>query len=129
MKPLFFFLLLLVSYGAAFGQLSYMRGFKKLDDNSYVLTIKDPVEAIHKYNDILDKNGADTNKVYDITKNPVDFGFFKKDPNNDKVVVCFLLRKDGKYDLLFGEIEDENTYFFDIIDEKGEVVGLTYEKE
>ena len=112
-----------------FGQMTNMQGFKKLDDNSYVLTIKDPVEAIHKYNDILDKNGADTNKVYDITKNPVDFGFFKKDQNSDKLIVCFLLRKDGKYDLLFGEIEDENTYFFDIIDEKGEVVGLTYEKE
>lgn len=112
-----------------FGQMTNMQGFKKLDDNSYVITIKDPVEAIHKYNYVLDKNGADTNKVYDITKNPVDFGFFKKDSSSNIVTVCFFLHNKGKYDLLFGEIEDENTYFFDVIDEKGEVIGLTYEKE
>lgn len=119
--------MLTLGVNITFGQLSGLKGFKNLGDDSYLLTIKDPIQAIHRYNYVLDMNGADTNKVYDITKNPVDFGFFKNP--SGKVTVCFFLRKDGKYDLLFGEIEDENTYFFDIIDEKGEVVGLTYEKE
>ena len=113
----------------AFGQLAYMRGFKNLGDDSYLLTLKDPVEAIHRYNYVLDMNGMDTTKVYDITKNPIDFGFFKKDPNSDKVIMCFFLKKNGKYDLLFGEIEDENTYFFDVVDENGEVTELKYVKE
>lgn len=113
----------------AFGQLAYMRGFKNLGDDSYLLTLKDPVEAIHRYNYVLDMNGMDTTKVYDITKNPIDFGFYKKDPNSDKVIMCFFLKKNGKYDLLFGEIEDENTYFFDVVDENGEVTELKYVKE
>jgi hypothetical protein len=113
----------------AFGQLAYMRGFKNLGDDSYLLTLKDPVEAIHRYNYVLDMNGMDTTKVYDITKNPIDFGFFKKDPNSDKIIMCFFLKKNGKYDLLFGEIEDENTYFFDVVDENGEVTELKYVKE
>jgi hypothetical protein len=113
----------------AFGQLAYMRGFKNLGDDSYLLTLKDPVEAIHRYNYVLDMNGMDTSKVYDITKNPIDFGFYKKDPNSDKVIMCFFLKKNGKYDLLFGEIEDENTYFFDVVDENGEVTELKYVKE
>ena len=113
----------------AFGQLAYMRGFKNLGDDSYLLTLKDPVEAIHRYNYVLDMNGMDTSKVYDITKNPIDFGFFKKDPNSDKIIMCFFLKKNGKYDLLFGEIEDENTYFFDVVDENGEVTELKYVKE
>jgi hypothetical protein len=112
-----------------FAQLSHMRGFKNLGDDSYLLTLKDPVEAIHRYNYVLDMNGMDTTKVYDITKNPIDFGFFKKDPNSDKVIMCFFLKKDGKYDLLFGEIPDENTYFFDVVDENGEVTELKYIKE
>lgn len=128
MKKLFTSLMLLCGT-ITFGQLAYMRGFKKLDDNSYLLTLKDPVEAIHKYNYVLDMNGMDTTTVYDITKNPVDFGFFKKDPNSDKIIMCFFLRKDNKYDLLFGEIEDEDTYFFDVIDENGEVTELKYIKE
>lgn len=113
----------------AFGQLAYMRGFKNLGDDSYLLTLKDPVEAIHRYNYVLDMNGMDTTKVYDITKNPIDFGFYKKDPNSNKVIMCFFLKKNGKYDLLFGEIEDENTYFFDVVDENGEVTELKYVKE
>jgi hypothetical protein len=113
----------------AFGQLAYMRGFKNLGDDSYLLTLKDPVEAIHRYNYVLDMNGMDTSKVYDITKNPIDFGFYKKDPNSNKVIMCFFLKKNGKYDLLFGEIEDENTYFFDVVDENGEVTELKYVKE
>jgi hypothetical protein len=31
--------------------------------------------------------------------------------------------------LLFGEIEDEDTYFFDVVDENGEVTELKYIKE
>jgi hypothetical protein len=112
-----------------FAQLSHMRGFKNLGDDSYLLTFKDPVEAIHKYNYVLDMNGMDTTKVYDITKNPIDFGFYKKDPNSDKIIMCFFLKKNGKYDLLFGEIPDENTYFFDVVDENGEVTELKYIKE
>ena len=128
MKKLFLNLFLLGST-TIFGQLSHMRGFKNLGDDSYLLTLKDPIEAIHKYNYVLDMNGMDTTKVYDITKNPIDFGFYKKDPDSDKVIMCFFLRKNGKYDLLFGEIPDENTYFFDVIDENGEVTELKYIKE
>jgi hypothetical protein len=128
MKKLFLNLFL-VGSTSIFGQLSHMRGFKNLGDDSYLLTVKDPVEAIHRYNYVLDMNGMDTSKVYDITKNPIDFGFYKKDPDSDKVIMCFFLRKNGKYDLLFGEIEDENTYFFDVVDENGEVTELKYIKE
>ena len=128
MKKLFLNLFL-VGSTSIFGQLSHMRGFKNLGDDSYLLTVKDPVEAIHRYNYVLDMNGMDTSKVYDITKNPIDFGFYKKDPDSDKVIMCFFLRKNGKYDLLFGEIPDENTYFFDVIDENGEVTELKYIKE
>jgi len=128
MKNLIIFIFML-SCSTLFGQLAYMRGFKKLDDNAYLLTLKDPVEAIHKYNYVLNMNGMDTTTVYDITKNPIDFGFFKKDPNSDKIIMCFFLRKDNKYDLLFGEIEDEDTYFFDVVDENGEVTELKYIKE
>ena len=128
MKKIFLNLFLIGST-SLFGQLSHMRGFRNLGDDSYLLTVKDPVEAIHRYNYVLDMNGMDTSKVYDITKNPIDFGFYKKDPNSDKVIMCFFLRKDGKYDLLFGEIPDENTYFFDVIDENGEVTELKYIKE
>lgn len=128
MRRIFLNLFLLLST-TIFGQLSHMRGFKNLGDDSYLLTLKDPIEAIHKYNYVLDMNGMDTTKVYDITKNPIDFGFYKKDPNSDKVIMCFFLRKNGKYDLLFGEIPDENTYFFDVVDENGEVTELKYIKE
>ena len=128
MKKLFLNLFL-VGSTSIFGQLSHMRGFKNLGDDSYLLTVKDPVEAIHRYNYVLDMNGMDTSKVYDITKNPIDFGFYKKDPDSDKVIMCFFLRKNGKYDLLFGEIPDENTYFFDVVDENGEVTELKYIKE
>jgi len=128
MKKLFLNLFL-VGSTSIFGQLSHMRGFKNLGDDSYLLTVKDPVEAIHRYNYVLDMNGMDTSKVYDITKNPIDFGFYKKDPDSDKVIMCFFLRKNGKYDLLFGEIPDENTYFFDVVDENGDVTELKYIKE
>jgi hypothetical protein len=105
-----------------------MRGFEKLEDGSYLLTFKNPLEAIHKYNYVLDMNGADTTKSYDITKNPIDFGFFKKDENSDKVIMCFFLRRDNEYDLLFGEIPDEDTYLFDVVDENGVVTELKYIK-
>ena len=121
--------LFLVGSTSLFGQLSHMRGFKNLGDDSYLLTVKDPAEAIHRYNYVLDMNGMDTTTVYDITKNPIDFGFYKKDPDSDRVIMCFFLKKNGKYDLLFGEIPDENTYFFDVVDENGEVTELKYIKE
>ena len=127
MKNLIIFIFML-SCSTLFGQLGYMRGFEKLEDGSYLLTFKNPLEAIHKYNYVLDMNGADTTKSYDITKNPIDFGFFKKDENSDKVIMCFFLRRDNEYDLLFGEIPDEDTYLFDVVDENGVVTELKYIK-
>lgn len=127
MKNLIIFIFML-SCSTLFGQLAYMRGFQKLEDGSYLLTTKDSLEAIHKYNYVLDMNGADTSKTYDLTKNPIDFGFFKKDENSDKVIMCFFLRRENEYDLLFGEIPDKNTYFFDVIDENGDILELKYEK-
>jgi hypothetical protein len=94
------------------------------------MSFKDPIKAIYKYNYVLDKNGSDTNEVvYDITKNPIDFGFFSNDPNSDNIIVSIFLRENNKYKIMFGEIDgNDDKYFFEVIDQNGVITDLYYRK-
>lgn len=114
---------------SAFGQLGYMRDFKKNSNGYYEMTIKDVKEAIHKYNYVLDKNDADTSGiVYDVTKNPIDFSFFRNDPNSSNVIVAVLLRDGKRHKLLFGEIDGSyDQELFDVVDQNGELMTLIFE--
>lgn len=120
-----------LSVNLAFGQLGYMRDFKMNSDGLYEMTFKDVREAIHKYNYVLDMNGSDTNAVvYNVTKNPIDFGFFSNDPNSDYVVVSIFLRESNKYKLMFGYIDGStDKYFFDVVDQDGIETTLVYRKK
>lgn len=114
----------------AFSQLGYMSDFKKNSDGYYEMTFKDARKAIYKYNYVLDKNGSDTiDIIYNITKNPVDFGFFSNDQNSDNVIVSIFLRDGNKYKIIFTEIDgSEDKYFFDVIDQNGIETALYYRK-
>ena len=113
---------------SAFGQLGYMRDFMKNSNGYYEMTIKDVKEAIHRYNYVLDKNDADTNGiVYDVTKNPIDFCFFRNDPNSSNVIVAVLLREGNKHKLVFGEIDGSyDQELFDVVDQDGEPMTLIF---
>jgi hypothetical protein len=110
----------------AFGQLVVPKNFKENNYSMYEMAFKNVTEAIHSYNNVLDMNGVDvSNSVYDVTKNPIDFGFFPS--GDDKVIVSFLVRYNGRYRLMFSEIPaNENKYFFDVLSENGEFVKLVY---
>jgi hypothetical protein len=105
-----------------------MRDFKKNSDGYYEISIKDVREAIHKYNYVLDMNDADTSKiVYDVTKNPIDFCFFRNDPNSVNVIVAVLLREGNRYKLLFGEIDGSyDQELFDVVDQFGDPMTLIF---
>jgi hypothetical protein len=120
--------ILALSANMAFGQLGYMRDFKKNSDGYYEMTFKDVKEAIHKYNYVLDMNGSDTSSVvYNVTKNPIDFGFFGNDPNSDSVIVSIFLRDGNRYKIMFAEIDgSSDKYFFDVVDQDGIETSLTY---
>ena len=127
MKKLFVTLTFLAGF-TAFGQLSHIDGFKKNSYDLYEMTFKDVREAILKYNEVSDKNGADTSgTVYNVLKNPIDFAFFKNDPESDQIIVSILFRDGNKYKIMFGEFNDyEDKIFFDVIDENGKLTQLTY---
>ena len=114
----------------SFAQLDYVKDFKKNEYGLYELSFKDPIQAIHKYNNVLDKNGSDTlNVVYNITKNPIDFGFFSNDENSDNIIVSVFLRENNKYKIMFGEIDGTiDKYFFEVTDQNGVVTDLYYRK-
>jgi hypothetical protein len=114
----------------AFSQLDYINDFKQNEFGLFEMTFKDPVKAIYKYNYVLDKNGSDTiDIIYNITKNPVDFGFFSNDQNSDNVIVSIFLRDGNKYKIIFTEIDgSEDKYFFDVIDQNGVETALYYRK-
>jgi hypothetical protein len=120
--------ILALSANIAFGQLGHMRDFKQNSDGFYEMSIKDVREAIHKYNYVLDMNDADTSKiVYDVTKNPIDFCFFKNDPNGTNVIVSVLLRDGNRYKLLFGEIDGSyDQELFDVVDQFGDPMTLIF---
>jgi hypothetical protein len=130
MKNVFYCSTLFLSF-ISFGQLGYMRDFKKNSDAYYEMSIKDVREAIHKYNYVLDKNDADTNGiVYDVTKNPIDFCFFRNDPNSSNVIVGVLLREGNKHKLFFGEIDGSyDQELFDVIDQFGNEMTLVYKSK
>jgi hypothetical protein len=92
------------------------------------MTFKDVREAILKYNEVSDKNGADTSgTAYNVVKNPIDFAFFKNNPESDQIIVSILFRDGNKYKIMFGEFNDyEDQIFFDVIDENGILTQLTY---
>jgi hypothetical protein len=127
MKKLFVTLTFLAGF-TAFGQLSHIDGFKKNSYDLYEMTFKDVREAILKYNEVSDKNGADTSgTVYNVLKNPIDFAFFKNDTESDQIIVSILFRDGNKYKIMFGEFNDyEDKIFFDVIDENGKLTQLTY---
>ncbi len=125
-------LVFILAFGvnAAFGQLGYMRDFKKNSHGLYEMTFKDVKQAIHKYNYVLDRNGSDTTEiVYNVTNNPIDFGFFSNNPNSDSVVVSIFLREGNKYKIMFSYIDgNSDKHFFDVIDEEGFETTLVYRK-
>jgi hypothetical protein len=110
----------------AFGQLSHVNGFKKNKYDLYEMSFKDITDAIKKYNYVTDMNGADTSDiVYNVMKNPIDFAFFGNESNN--MIVSILFKDGDKYKIMFGEIPaDEDRRFFDIVNERGELVSLVY---
>ena len=127
MKTLFF-ILSLCSLLSSFSQLSHVNGFKKNEYDLYEMTFKDAREAIMKYNDISDKNGADTSgSIYNVMINPIDFAFFKNNPESDNIIVSILFTDGKKYKVMFGEFDSrEDKTFFDIQNEMGETVSLVY---
>jgi hypothetical protein len=110
----------------AFGQLSHIDGFKINSDGYYEMSFKDVRDAIHKYNYVLDKNGSDTiGVVYNVTKNPIDFGFFSND--SESVIVSIFLRDGNKYKIIFTETDmNSDKYFFDVVDQDGIETSLYY---
>lgn len=110
----------------AFGQLNHVNGFKINSDGYYEMSFKDVKEAIHKYNYVLDMNGSDTTGiVYNVTKNPIDFGYFNS--NTDNIIVSIFLRDGNKYKIMFTEIDAHaDKFFFDVIDEDGIETSLYY---
>jgi hypothetical protein len=130
MKSLFLFSPVLFSF-YSFGQLGYMRDFKKAENGFYELCFKDVRDAIHKYNYVLDMNGSDTNDiVYNVMKNPIDFGFFKNNPNSENIIVSIFLRDGNKYKIIFTEIDgSSDKYFFDVVDQNGIETALYYRKK
>lgn len=130
MKKIFLFLTL-ICLTKSIAQLNYVNDFKKNSYDLYEMTFKDPISAIHKYNYVLDKNGSDTTEVvYDITKNPIDFGFFSNDRDSDNIIVSIFLRDNNKYKIMFGEIDGtKDKRFFWVIDENGMPTDLVYKKD
>ncbi len=122
--------ILALSVNIAFGQLGYMRDFKQNSDGLYEMTFKDVKQAIHKYNYVLNMNGSDTiGIVYNVTNNPIDFGYFSNDPNSDSIVVSMFLREGNRYKLIFGYIDGSvDRYFFDVVDQDGIETSLVYRK-
>ena len=114
----------------SFSQLDYVNDFKKNEYGLYEMSFKDPIKAIHKYNYVLDKNGSDTNEVvYNITKNPIDFGFFSNNEDSDNIIVSLFLKENDKYKIMFGEIDGTvDKYFFEVTDQNGIATDLYYRK-
>jgi hypothetical protein len=110
-------------------QLGYMRDFEKVEKDCYMLSFDSEEDAIRKHSEILDLNGLDTTFTkYDRGNNPVVFSYFKIDPNSDEVVATFILQKDGKFDVWFMEVEDQDTHFIDVVDKNGDLIELIYKK-
>jgi hypothetical protein len=119
--------LVLLGSTTAIGQVNNVEDFKEHDDGAYIKSYIDAVEAMHKYNYVMSANGTDTTKMhYDITNNPIDFGYIKK--SKERVIITMLLRVDSEYHVYFKEIDNEDTELFTVENAQGEEVLLTYKK-
>ena len=111
----------------AFTQIVGLSGFEVFDDGSYMLTVNTEKEAVERYRAIVDMNGCDTTSmVIDWGNNPVIFDSFKADAKG-MVNVGIIVRFEGKYDILFATIKKKKNHLFDVIDNDGAIVELTYE--
>jgi hypothetical protein len=111
----------------AFTQIVGLSGFEVFDDGSYMLTVKTEKEAVERYRAIVDMNGCDTTSmVINWGNNPVIFDSFKADAKG-MVNIGVIVRFDGKYDILFATIKKKKNHLFDVIDNDGVIVELTYE--
>ena len=130
MKRLIILALAILGISSAFTQqLGYMRDFEKVEKDCYMLSFDSEEDAIRKHSEALDLNGLDTTYTkYDRGNNPVVFSYFKIDPNSDEVVATFILQKDGKFDVWFMEVEDQDTHFIDVVDKNGDLIELIYKK-
>jgi hypothetical protein len=130
MKRLIILALAILGISSAFTQqLGYMRDFEKIDKDCYMLSFDSEEEAIRKHSEILDLNGLDTTFTkYDRGNNPVVFSYFKIDPNSKEIVATFIFPKEGKFDVWFMEVKDQDTHFIDVVDKNGELIELIYKK-
>jgi hypothetical protein len=111
----------------AFTQIVGLSGFEVFDDGSYMLTVNTEKEAVERYRSIVDMNGCDTTSmVIDWGNNQVIFDSFKADAKG-MVNVGIIVRFEGKYDILFATIKKKKNHLFDVIDNDGVIVELTYE--
>jgi hypothetical protein len=118
---------MLLGSTVVFGQVIGLSGFEVFDDGSYMLTVKTEKEAVERYRDIVYMNGCDTTSmVINWGNNPVIFDSFKADARG-MVNVGVIVRFEGKYDIFFATIKKKKNHLFDVIDNEGAIVELTYE--
>lgn len=121
--------LLLGSSIACTQEFKSMRGFDKIDKDSYFKRCVTEEEAIKSHSSMLDFNNLDTTFTkYDRGNNPVVFSYFKLNQSSDKIVATFIFPWDGYFDVWFMEVEDRDTHFIDVIDKNGDLIELIYEK-
>jgi hypothetical protein len=62
--------------------------------------------------------------------NPIDFGFFKKPAEARTMYISILLYEDEVYKIMFGEFDvTREKQFFNVLDENGTPIVLTYRPE
>jgi hypothetical protein len=110
-------------------QLKSIKGFDKIDKDSYFKRCTTEEEAIRSHSLMLDFNNLDTTFTkYDRDNNPVVFSYFKLNQSSDKIVATFIFPHDSYFDVWFMEVEDQDTHFIDVIDKNGDLIELIYEK-
>ena len=118
---------MLLGSTAVFSQVIGLSGFEVFDDGSYKLTVNTEQEAIERYRSVVNTNGCDTTSmVINWGNNPVIFDSFRADTRG-MVNVGVIVRFEGKYDILFATIKKKKNHLFDVIDNEGAIVELTYE--
>jgi hypothetical protein len=60
--------------------------------------------------------------------NPVALNHFKVDKSSNKIITSFIIKEDEFFDIWFIEIDDEDTYFTDVVDKNGNIYQLKYIK-
>jgi hypothetical protein len=122
-------ILLLNSSIALTQRLAYMRGFERLDENTYFLRCSSEEEAIKQYMTVWDMNNIDTTRInFYRGDNPVANGYFKVDKSSNQVVSSFIVKHNYDYDIWFMQIEDKDTHFLNVEDKNGDIKQLTYIK-